>query len=178
MILVVCFLHTREQMCLHQTPGRRPSRITGRVVNTVTRPWVGAPNERTSCRVHDAVVGFVDRRHRGLGISPLRIINIKSAEFFSGRSWPNICPGVFFFLFFLENLEPFYSIFRSVLIASGTEILWRVSSKFKLFWQHLVSIGTGLTPLPKPTPLQLQVVRPKNVVAVPKRLLNLTIIAL
>ena len=106
MILVVCFLHTREQMCLHQTPGRRPSRITGRVVNTVTRPWVGAPNERTSCRVHDAVVGFVDRRHRGLGISPLRIINIKSAEFFSGRSWPNICPGTIFFVFFgkLETL--------------------------------------------------------------------------
>ena len=59
--LRICFLHTREQIFLDQTPGRRPRRITGRVVNTVTRWWVGAPNERTSFRIHDAVVGFVDR---------------------------------------------------------------------------------------------------------------------
>ena len=37
---------------------------------------------------------------RGLGISPLRIKH--SAEFFSGRSWPKICPGIMFFGFFGE----------------------------------------------------------------------------
>ena len=46
---------------LYQTPGRRQPRITGRVVNTVTRGWVGAPNERAPFRIHDAVVRFVDR---------------------------------------------------------------------------------------------------------------------
>ena len=35
--------------------------MTGRVVNTVTRGWVGAPHERGPFRFHDAVVGFVDR---------------------------------------------------------------------------------------------------------------------
>ena len=46
---------------LYQTPGRRPTRFTGRVVSTVTREWVRAPNERPPLRIHDAVVGFVDR---------------------------------------------------------------------------------------------------------------------
>ena len=32
-----CFLHTSGHRLLYQTPGRRPPRITGRVVNTVTR---------------------------------------------------------------------------------------------------------------------------------------------
>ena len=59
-MFVVCFLQTREQIFLYQTPGQRPPRITGRVVNTVTRRWVGAPNERTLFRIHDAVVDFVD----------------------------------------------------------------------------------------------------------------------
>ena len=31
---VACFLHSSAQMCWYQTPGRRPPRITGRVVNT------------------------------------------------------------------------------------------------------------------------------------------------
>ena len=30
---VVCFLHTSDQMFLYQTPGRRPPRTTGCVVN-------------------------------------------------------------------------------------------------------------------------------------------------
>ena len=34
-IFVVCFLHTRGQMFLNHTPGRRPPRITGRVVKSV-----------------------------------------------------------------------------------------------------------------------------------------------
>ena len=32
-ISVDCFLHTRGQMCLYQTHGRRPPGVTGRVVN-------------------------------------------------------------------------------------------------------------------------------------------------
>ena len=39
---VACFLRSSGQMFLYQTPGRRPPHITGRVVNTVTRGWVGA----------------------------------------------------------------------------------------------------------------------------------------
>ena len=57
----VCFLHTRGQMLLCQTHGRRLPRITVRVVHTVTRGWVGASNERAPFRIHDAVIGFVDR---------------------------------------------------------------------------------------------------------------------
>ena len=45
---VACFLHSSAQMWLYQTPGRRPPPITGRFVNTVTRGWVGAPNERAA----------------------------------------------------------------------------------------------------------------------------------
>ena len=82
----------------------------------LTRAWVGAPNERTSFRYHDVVVDFVDRCLsrtmilsidicRGLGISPLRIKHL--AEFFSGRSSPNIWPGNFFTDFF-SSLERFF----------------------------------------------------------------------
>ena len=53
-------IHQRPNV-VHQTLGRRPPRITGRVVNIATRGWVGAPNERAPFRFHDAVVGFVDR---------------------------------------------------------------------------------------------------------------------
>ena len=91
-IFVVYFLHTREHIFLYQTPGRRPPRITGRVANTVTRRRVGAPNEHTLFRIHEAVVGFVDRC---LSWTPLRIKHL--AEFFSGQSWPKICPGNAFF---------------------------------------------------------------------------------
>ena len=91
-IFVACFLHSSAQMCLHQTPGRRPPPITGRFVNTVTRGWIGAPNERAPFRFHGAVVGFVDRclsRTRNLAAS-----NKYSAEFLSGPSWPKIGPGI------------------------------------------------------------------------------------
>ena len=90
---VACFLHSSAQMCLYQTPGRRPPPITGRFVNTVTRGWVGAPNGRAPFRFHGAVVGFVDRclsRTRNLAAS-----NKHLAEFF--RSWPKIGPAFFFF---------------------------------------------------------------------------------
>ena len=58
---VACFLHSSAQRWLYQMPGRRPPPITGRFVNTVTRGWVGAPNERAPLRFHGAVAGFVDR---------------------------------------------------------------------------------------------------------------------
>ena len=57
-IFVACFRNSSAQMCLYQTPGRRPPPITGRFVNTVTRGWVGAPNRRAPFRFHGAVVGF------------------------------------------------------------------------------------------------------------------------
>ena len=69
--------------------------------------------------------------YRGLGISPLRTKHF--AECFSGRSWPNICPGITSYLVFrffkfvfhkFESLELFF--WRFVLIASGTEILDRL----------------------------------------------------
>ena len=50
-ILVACFVHSSAQMCSHQTPGRRPPPINGRFVNTVTRGWVGAPNERATVQI-------------------------------------------------------------------------------------------------------------------------------
>ena len=71
-ILVACFLHTSGQMLWYQTPCRRPPHITGRVVNTVTKWWVGALNERAPFRFHDAVVGFVEQclwRTRNLAVS-------------------------------------------------------------------------------------------------------------
>ena len=103
---VACFLHSSAQMCLYQTPGRRPPRITGRFVNIVTRGWVGAPIERAPFRFHGAVVGFVHRclsRTRNLAASSQHL-----AEFFSGRSWPKIGPGIIFFGVF-ENFETFFS---------------------------------------------------------------------
>ena len=129
-IFVVCFLHSSAQICLYQTPGRRPPPITGRFVNTVTRGWVEAPNERTPFRFHGAVVGFVDRclsRTRNLAASSKHL-----AEFFSGRSWPKIDSGNIFFGV-LESLKRF--LLRFVLIASGTEIFWRVSLKFNIFME-------------------------------------------
>ena len=62
-IFVACFRHSSAQMyhlCLYQTSGRRAPPITGHFVNTVTRGWVGAPNERAPFRFHGAVVVFVD----------------------------------------------------------------------------------------------------------------------
>ena len=102
---VACFLHSSAQVCLYQTPGRHPPPITGRFVNTVTRVWVGAPNGRAPFRFHGAVVGFVDRclsRIRNLAAS-----NKHLAEFFSGRSWPKIGPGIIFFGVF-EKFETFF----------------------------------------------------------------------
>ena len=136
-IFVACFPHSSAQMCLHQTPGRRPPPITGRFVNTVTRGWVGAPNGRAPVRFHGAVDGFVDRClswTRNLAAS-----NKHLAEFFS---WPKIGPGIVFFGVF-EKFETFFSK-----ICAHSEryrksfggYLW--NSNF--LWKHRVSIVTGL----------------------------------
>ena len=91
-IIVACFLHSSAQMCLYRTSGLRPPPITGRFVNTVTRWWVGAPNERAPFRFHGAVVGFVDRC---LSMAQnLAASNEHLSKLFSGRSWPNIYPGI------------------------------------------------------------------------------------
>ena len=104
-IVVACFLHSSAHVCLYRTPGRRPPPITGRFVNTVTRGWVGTPNERTPFRFHGTVVGFVDRclsRIRNLAASNKHLV-----EFFSGRSRPNIGPGTIFFGVF-DKFETFF----------------------------------------------------------------------
>ena len=66
----------------------------------------------------------------GLGISPLRA-NIL-ADFFSGRSSPKIGPG-FFSSGIVKSLKLFFQ--RFAVMASGTEIFWRVSLKFQLFME-------------------------------------------
>ena len=72
-IFVFCFLNNSAQMCLYQTPGRRPPRITGRFVNTVARGWVGAPNERAPLRLMAQSLVLSIHVCRGLGILPVRI---------------------------------------------------------------------------------------------------------
>ena len=74
------------QLSTHQRPNvivsnawQAPVTYHRRVVNTATRGWVGAPNERAPFRFHDAVVGFVDRCLSRTWISPLR--NKHLAEF-------------------------------------------------------------------------------------------------
>ena len=116
-------------MYLYRTPGRaRHVCITGRFVNTtVTGRWVGASNERAPFRFHGAVVVFVDRCCRGLGISPLRT-NIW-LSFSQADLGPKISPGIIIIFFF--KFETFFR--RLVLVASGEEIFWRLSLKFELF---------------------------------------------
>ena len=64
-ICAVCFPPTaRWQVFLHQTPCRRPARITARFVNTVTRGWVGAPNERLPFRTHNLAASTSSPRMR------------------------------------------------------------------------------------------------------------------
>ena len=97
---VACFLHSSAQMCLYQTTGRRPPRITGRFVNTVSRGQVGAHNERAPFRFHGAVVGFVDRclsRTRNLAASNKHLAELR----------PKIGPG-FFFVGVFEKFETYF----------------------------------------------------------------------
>ena len=73
-IFVACFLHSSAQMCFVSDAWPAPAtyHVIGRFVNTVTRGWVGALNERAPFRFHGVVVGFVDRclcRTRNLATS-------------------------------------------------------------------------------------------------------------
>ena len=123
-MFVACFLHSSAQMWLYQTPGRRPPPITRRFVNTVTRGWVGAPNGRAPFRFHGAVVVFVARclsRTRNLAASDKDL-----AEFFSSRRSAH----ELFFSGFLKSLKHFFQ--RFALIASSTEIFWRVPGIFEI----------------------------------------------
>ena len=103
-------------MC--QTPGPRPPRITGRFVNTVTRGWVGAPNERAPSDFIAQPLVLSIGVCRGLGISPLRI-NIW-LSFSQADLGPTSAQEVFF-SFLKKSLEHFFR--RFALIASGAEIL-------------------------------------------------------
>ena len=134
---VACFLHSSAQMCLNQTPGRRPPPITVRSVNTVTKGWVGAPNGRAPFRFRCAVVVFVDRclsRSRNL---------VASSKYFAEFSQADLGPRSAqecFFSGFLKSLKLFFR--RFVLMASGTEIFWRVSLNSTFLWKHRLFIVT------------------------------------
>ena len=96
---LVCFLYTSGQMVWYQTPGPRPPHITGRVVNTVTRGWGGVPNERVPFRFLNSM-SVEDSESRRFGL------NIWLSFSQADRSWLNIWPGMFFFVF-SESLELF-----------------------------------------------------------------------
>ena len=132
---VPCFLHSSVQMCLYQSPGRRPPRITGRFVNTVTRGWVGAANGRAPFRFHGAV-GFVAgclSKTRNLAASNKHLV-----EFFSGRSWPKIGPGIVFF----GGFEKFETFFSKICVHSERyrNLLAGVFEILTFLWKHRVSI--------------------------------------
>ena len=84
---------TSGQMFFYQTSGRHPPNISGCRVNTC--------NKRAPFRFHDANRWFIDQclsRTWNLAASN----QTYPAEFFSGRSWPNIRPAFFCqVLFFL-----------------------------------------------------------------------------
>ena len=110
------------QMCLYQTPGRRPPPITGRFVNTGgSEPLTGAPRSDFMAQSLDLSIDVCS----GLGTSPLRTniwLSFSQADL-GPRSAQEL-----FFSGFLKSLKLFFRKFA--LIASGTEIVWRVSLKF------------------------------------------------
>ena len=74
-----------------------------------------------------------------LGIPPLQHL----AEFFSGRSWPKIGPGMIFFGGF-EKFETFFS----KICAHSERYRNLVAGIFEILiflWKHRVSIVTGLS---------------------------------
>ena len=58
---VICFVHTSGHLFFLSHAWPAPAACHGYCVNTVTLAWVGAPNKRTPFRIHDSVVGYVDR---------------------------------------------------------------------------------------------------------------------
>ena len=111
-----------------------PATITGHCVNTWPYvAWVGAPNERTPFRFHDAVVGFVDR-------CLSKTDNLAASSWISAwvflkpilnQRWPQI----FFCLYSVE-----LSVWRIVLIAKAVPaIFWRVIYGFHFLRKLCVS---------------------------------------
>ena len=105
-LLIACFLYSRGQMFFSQTPGRRPPHITGLRVNSVTLPWVRAPNERAPFRVHDAIASFADRcltrtriaRRPGFGWGFMNTEQLRVScpgEFYTKMKNVRICPATF-----------------------------------------------------------------------------------
>ena len=91
-IFVACFLHSSGQMCLYQTPGRGPPRITGHLVNTAVITVHVSWRIRCFCR-STSVEDLESPRFK-----------LKFGGVFSGRPWLNICPGNILFVFFLWTL--------------------------------------------------------------------------
>ena len=87
-------------VCIRRLAGRRPPRITGRFVNTVTRGWVGPPEELAPLRFHGAVDGFVDRCLPTTR-NPVAS-NEHLAEFSQAELGPTSAQELFFFAFFLS----------------------------------------------------------------------------
>ena len=71
-IFVSCFVHTSGQLFFIIRLVTLPPHDAGHGVKKMAVGWVGAPNERTPFKIHDAVVGFVERcqsRTRNLAAS-------------------------------------------------------------------------------------------------------------
>ena len=58
---VVCLLQTSAKLFFYQTPGQPTPHISNQGVSTVRLGWVEHLNQRITFRLHDGVVGFVDR---------------------------------------------------------------------------------------------------------------------
>ena len=70
------------------------------VLWTLTRGWVGAPNERAPFRFHDAVVGFFDRylsRTQNLAVRINVSLSVSQADL-----WPQRPAAIVFFVIFVE----------------------------------------------------------------------------
>ena len=115
-IVNTLMIYTGEPTCvgIWRLAGAR--HVSRRVMNTVTRGWVGAPNERAPFRFHDAVVVFADRC-----LSRARNISDLNWTLLMGFSQTDLGPTpaqeIFFSVFF-RRLDLFKWGF--VLIASGT----------------------------------------------------------
>ena len=103
-IPVACFLHSSVQMCWYQTAGRRPPRITGRFVSTVTRGWVRAPDKAPhSDFMAQSLVLSIDACE-GLGFQPLRTNILQFSQVDIG---PRSAQDFFFLFGVYEKLEAF-----------------------------------------------------------------------
>ena len=91
--------YTAALKCVLSDAWLAPAAYHRSFVNTVTRGWVGAPNERAPFRFHGAVVGFVGRSlSRTRNFAPS---NKHLAEFSSG-------PGIILLGVF-EKIDTFLS---------------------------------------------------------------------